>query len=126
MCAVVHSLPVGHLMLFGLAKYHLLFAIMSAAALWAFDGTAAGDRVRRAVLLLHAANFLADDTWAAQHLSWAGDNAAILLPQAVIVLWDLRCGLTQTVATPPGGAAAAADTAKSNSGKGSSSKGKSA
>ena len=79
MCADIEANPAANLIFFGLAKYHLLMAAVAAAALRRGDGP-----TTRAVLLLSAVNFAADDAWAAAHLRWIGAGPAVLLPQALL------------------------------------------
>jgi hypothetical protein len=102
MCSALLSNPAGNLVLFGLAKYHLLFGVISAVA--ACLGL--GLTVQRAVLVLHAANFASDVTWAALHLAWIGAGPLALMPQILLVLWNLHCGCSPLAATS---AAAAGD-----------------
>jgi hypothetical protein len=48
--------------------------------------------LRRGVVL-HGINFLCDDSWAALHLGWIGAGPVALIPQAVLLSWDLYLGL---------------------------------
>ena len=86
LCAGIAANPAATLILFGLAKYHLLFAAIAA---WAAAG-AGGAAGTRAALWLSAANFAADDVWAAAHLRWIGAGPVVLLPQAALVAWLVR------------------------------------
>ena len=84
MCTSIEGNPAAQLIFFGLAKYHLLFALIAAFTL------ARGDTaLRRVVLGLNALNFAADDAWAAMHLKWISAGPFVLLPQAALVAWLL-------------------------------------
>jgi hypothetical protein len=87
------SLPVARLVLFGVAKYHLLFCLISAVV--AFGRWYVS--VRRAVLVLHALYFASDVSWAAAHLSWIGAGPAALIPQSLLVLSN-RCAFERSIA----------------------------
>jgi hypothetical protein len=96
-CASLLTNPVSRLVLFGVAKYHLLFCLISAVV--AFGRWHVS--VRRAVLVLHALNFASDVSWAAAHLSWIGAGSAALMPQSLLVLWNLYCGFSADADAAP-------------------------
>lgn len=107
MCQGIHSNPVGTLIYFGLAKYHLLFCVISTFGFLCATGyiaafvpptVAAGSAstpqgvLCGAVLVLLGLNFAMDDSWAALHISWIGHNYWVLLPQALVATWNVWLG----------------------------------
>jgi len=94
-CSSLLKNPVGALVVFGLAKYHILFFLMSLVAAFGFSSQPAASRLalQRALLVLHATNFAADVSWACLHVQWIGAGYIALLPQTALVVWNLRCGL---------------------------------
>ena len=82
LCTELEANPAANLIMYGLAKYHILFSVISTWALLQ-DGIA-----QRYVLGLNAINFAADDSWAAAHLHWIGGGPLVLIPQALLVAWD--------------------------------------
>ena len=102
MCVDLLASPAGQLVLFGLAKYHLLFGLISSVAAFGFARQPAASRltVQRGVLLLHALNFAADVAWASRHLHWIGAGPAALVPQLLLVVWNVRCSVSAVVDAP--------------------------
>jgi hypothetical protein len=95
MCTGLLTNPVGRLILFGLAKYHLFFCLISVIAAFGLNNISLSARVtvQQAVLVLHALNYTADITWAGFHISWIAAGPLALVPQGLLVFWDLHCGL---------------------------------
>ncbi len=82
MCAPVLASPAGKLVLFGLGKYHAIFAAIAAHAVFTVHPAHS-----RLVLALNALNFSCDVAWAAWHINWISVGPIALLPQAALVAW---------------------------------------
>ena len=95
MCTGLLANPVGRLVLFGLAKYHLFFCLISVITAFGLNNLSPSTRltVQQVILVLHALNYTADITWAGFHIAWIAAGPLALVPQGLLVLWDLRCGL---------------------------------
>jgi hypothetical protein len=57
--------------------------------------------VHRAVLALHGLNFLCDDTWALLHIEWIGAGPVALIPQGLLISWNLYLSLRATTELKP-------------------------
>ena len=57
--------------------------------------------VHRAVLALHGLNFLCDDTWALLHIEWIGAGPVALVPQGLLISWNLYLSLRATTEQKP-------------------------
>ncbi|KAH3767586.1 hypothetical protein Pelo_544 [Pelomyxa schiedti] len=86
MCDGIDRNPVSVLIFFGLRKYHVLWFLFNIISWWHVN--VLPQTMLASVFFLQALNYFMDDTWAAIHITWTA-GPYILIPQALIVFWDL-------------------------------------